>query len=273
MLKRALTTVVGLPVIIFLIYYGRLPLVALIAVIAVLGLRELYIALSGKNMPIHAVGYLFTVGYFAVIYLLELWYAQFILLVLFMIVMQACMVFFFKKAALKDCIAVAYGFFYIPFLLAFIIIVRESTLGQFYVWLIFTSAFGCDTFAYLTGVTIGKHKLTGTPSPNKSVEGLIGGIIGAAVAGLVYGFFVTRFSGQFDGPGFIVQAAVISAVGAVFCVIGDMSASAIKRNTGIKDFGNLFPGHGGVMDRIDSVVLAAPFVFIAITWLERIYAI
>lgn len=273
MLKRALTTVVGLPIVIFLIYWGGLPLVALIATIAVIGLRELYIALSGKSVPIHIVGYLFTIGYFAAIYFFGLWYTQLVVLALLMIVVQACMVFFFKKITLKDCIVVVYGFLYIPFLLAFIIMVRESTLGQFYVWLIFTSAFGCDTFAYLTGTTIGKHKLTGTPSPNKSFEGLIGGIVGAAVVGGIYGFFVTQFFEQFYGTGFIIHAAVISAVGAVFCVLGDMSASAIKRNTGIKDFGNLFPGHGGVVDRVDSIVLAAPVVFMIVMWLGAAYAV
>ena len=263
MFKRTMTIVVGLPILIFLVYLGGLPLTLLCAAAALMGLKELYAALSGKHEPVHFVGYAFTVGYFAVMYFFGLGYVQFVALALFMILAQACLVVFFKKLTLKDCISTVYGVLYIPFLLSFIILIREQNMGQFYVWLVFTSAFGCDTFAYLTGTTIGKHKLTGTPSPGKSVEGVIGGIVGAALVGCVYGFFVARFSGQFEGYGFVLQAAVISAVGAVFCVVGDMAASAIKRHTGIKDFGNVFPGHGGVLDRIDSIVLAAPVVYMA----------
>ena len=263
MFKRTMTIVVGLPILILLVYLGGLPLVLLCALAALMGLKELYMALSGKHEPIHFVGYVFTVGYFAVMYMFGLGYAQFMALALFIIVAQVCLVVFYKKVTLKDCISMVYGVLYIPFLLSFIILVREQHLGQFYVWLIFTSAFGCDTFAYLTGTTIGRHKLTGTPSPGKSVEGVIGGIIGAALVGCIYGLFVVRFSAQFDGMGFVIKATVISAVGAAFCVLGDMAASAIKRHTGIKDFGNVFPGHGGVLDRIDSIVVVAPVVYMA----------
>ncbi|MCL1787205.1 MAG: phosphatidate cytidylyltransferase [Defluviitaleaceae bacterium] len=273
MLKRTMTIVVGLPILILLVYLGGIALVLLCTIAALMGLKELYTALSGQHKPIHFVGYVFTVGYFAIIYWLGLDYAMFIALALFIIVMQACLVIFFKKLTLQDCIRTVYGVLYIPFLLSFIVLVREQNLGQFYVWLIFTSAFGCDTFAYLTGTAIGKHKLTGTPSPGKSVEGVVGGIVGAALVGCLYGFFVARFSGQFDSMAFMGKAAAISAIGAIFCVVGDMAASAIKRQTGIKDFGNVFPGHGGVLDRIDSIVLAAPVVYMATTLLVWLVAL
>jgi len=264
MLKRTLTVVIGLPVVIFLVNRGGLLLVLLCAVMALIGLRELYVALSGKHHPIHFIGYIFTVGYYGAIYLFGTGYPQLVALTVFIIVAQTCMVIFFKKLTLKECVGVVYGVLYIPFLLSFIFLVREQSLGQFYVWLIFTSAFGCDTFAFLTGTTIGKHKLTGTPSPSKSLEGLIGGFVGAALVGGIYGFFVVRFLGQLDSRQFIFQAVIICAVTAIFCAIGDMAASAIKRYTGLKDFGNVFPGHGGVLDRIDSIVVAAPVVYMAV---------
>ena len=268
MIKRTMTTVVGLPIVLFLVHVGGLALVILCAVAAVLGLRELYSAVSGGYKHIHLIGYLFSILYFLLIYCFGSGYVQLMLLTIFIIAVQSCLVIFFNKLTVKECMILVYGALYIPFLLSFVVLVRQHELGQYYVWLILTSAFGCDTFAYLTGTTIGQHKLKNTPSPSKSLEGLVGGIVGAAVVGGVYGFLISHFTSPPDG--FVINAIVISAVGAVFCVIGDMAASAIKRNTGIKDFGNLFPGHGGVLDRIDSLILAAPIVYIlmnAMIWL------
>ena len=270
MFKRVMTVVIGLPVVVFLVNQGGLLLVLLCAAMALLGLRELYIALSGKYKHSHIVGYVFTIGYFAVIYFFGSGYPQLVVLMIFIIVMQACLVVFFKKLTLEECIRTVYGVLYIPFLLSFVVLVREQNMGQFYVWLVFTSAFGCDTSAYATGMTLGKHKLVNTPSPNKSVEGLIGGVAGAALAGCIYGLFIVQFSGAFDGRAFVLHAAVISGITAAFCSLGDMAASAIKRHTGIKDFGNIFPGHGGVMDRIDSIVIAGPVVYVAVTILNRV---
>jgi len=187
-----------------------------------------------------------------------------IALSLFIVGVQALLVVLFNRAQLEDIVATVYGFLYVPFLLAFIVLLREHTNGQFFVWLIFTSAFGCDTFAYIIGVTVGRHKLTNTPSPKKSVEGIIGGMLGAALVGGLYGFIVVRFVGPDVGVNFMVFAAAVSMVGAAFCVVGDMAASAIKRRTGIKDFGALLPGHGGVLDRADSVIMVAPIVYLAV---------
>ena len=268
MLKRVMTVVVGLPLLIFLIYLGGLPLLILVAGISVLGLRELYVAVSGKFMRIHAIGIGIAIGYFLAIYLRGLWYPQLIAIALLMVFIQICLVVFYRKCELLDIFAVVYGFMYIPFLLSFIIMLRSGTYGMFYVWLIFTTAFGCDTFAFLTGSAIGKHKLSNSPSPSKTVEGLIGGLVGAVLVSSVYAVIMQRFSYNFYSPRFIVHAIIISAVTAVFCVFGDMAASVIKRKTGIKDFSNVFPGHGGVIDRIDSIVIAAPVVFMIVTLLK-----
>jgi len=266
MLKRALTTIVGLPIVLFLVHFGGVALAIFCGAIAIFGLRELYHAISGGYKPIHLVGYAFTGIYIALIYVFGLGSEAFLLLVLFMVVVQSCLVIFFNKLELKDCLAVVYGAMYVPLLLAFLILVRQHGYGNFYIWIVFASAFGCDTFAYLVGVTMGKYKLKNSPSPIKSVEGLFGGILGAAAVGFLYGFFVVQFSSQFEGMQFIIHATVFSAIGAVFCIFGDMAASAIKRNTKIKDFGNVFPGHGGFMDRIDSLLFVAPAIYVMM-WL------
>jgi phosphatidate cytidylyltransferase len=269
--KRVLTIAVGLPLVVLLVQAGGLPLLIVCMLVALVGLRELYLAFSKTDKPIHIVGYLFTVGYYAAIHFFGPGYWLLISLTLFIVAVQTCLVVFFKQLPLEDCVTVVYGFLYVPFLLSFIVLVREhEALGAFYVWLIFTSSFGCDTFAYLTGVAFGKRKLVGTPSPSKSWEGIAGGVAGAALVGFLYGMFVTRFSGAGVADHFVINAVAISIVGAGFSVIGDMAASAIKRHKDIKDFGNIFPGHGGVLDRADSIIVVAPIVYLVINLLMRV---
>jgi phosphatidate cytidylyltransferase len=268
LLKRVLTAVVGLPLVIALVHLGGLYLLVVCAFFALVGLRELYLAFGKRDKPIHAVGYLATLGYYITIYFFGPGYWLLISLTLFIIAVQACLVVFFKNLPIEDATTAVYGFLYVPFLLSFIVLVREhEALGAFYVWLIFTSSFGCDTFAYITGMTLGKRKLKNTPSPSKSLEGVIGGIAGATLLGFLFGLFVVRFLGVELEGNFIFNAAVISFFGAGFSIIGDMAASAIKRHTKIKDFGNIFPGHGGFLDRADSIIVVAPIVYLVVNML------
>lgn len=229
--------------------------------LALVGLRELYVALSKGDKPVHFVGYLFTVLYFAAIYFFGVGYWLLIVLTFFIIAVQSCLVIFYQKLSLQECMGLVYGFLYVPFLLSFIVLVREHYLGQYYIWLVFTAAFGADTFAYLIGTMFGKRKLTNSPSPSKSLEGMIGGILGAGLIGLGYGFFMSQFADPDATEYILINATVISFIGAAFSVIGDMAASAIKRRSDIKDFGSIFPGHGGVLDRVDSVLIVAPMVY------------
>jgi phosphatidate cytidylyltransferase len=262
LVKRSITTILGLPLVMFLIYTGGLPLLVACCVVALVGLREFYLAFSKKDRLIHIIGYVATVGYFGAIFVFGAGYWLLIALTLFIISVQTCLVVFFRKLPMSECISTVYGFLYVPFLLSFVVLVREHDLGYYYVWLIFTACFGCDTFAYLTGSLFGKNKLKNTPSPSKSVEGLIGGVIGATIIGLIYGLAFSHFSSYPENVAYMVLiSTVISFVGALFSIIGDLAASAVKRNCEIKDFGNVFPGHGGVMDRIDSVVTVAPIVY------------
>ncbi|MCL2457084.1 MAG: phosphatidate cytidylyltransferase [Defluviitaleaceae bacterium] len=261
-IKRTITTVVGLPLVILLVYRGGIILLTVCCVAALVALREFYLAFSKKDRLIHVIGYLATAGYFGAIFIFGAGNWLLIALTMFVITVQTCLVVFFRKLPISECISTVYGFLYVPFMLSFVVLVREHQFGQYYVWLILTASFGCDTFAYLTGSLFGKNKLKNTPSPSKSFEGLIGGVVGATVIGLIYGFLISYFFGGNDATeNIILIATVISFLGAIFSIIGDLAASAVKRHCDIKDFGNVFPGHGGVMDRIDSIVTVAPIVY------------
>ena len=126
----------------------------------------------------------------------------------------------------------------------------------------------CSSDLYVVGMLFGKHKLAPVLSPKKSIEGALGGVAGSALVGAVYGYFVVEpaISGQQVTWIFLL----ISMVGAVISQVGDLAASAIKRNHDIKDYGKLIPGHGGVMDRFDSVIFTAPMIYFLAVLLIRV---
>ena len=128
------------------------------------------------------------------------------------------------------------------------------------VWLIYIGAWGSDTCADCVGKLIGKHKMPSTLSPNKTIEGCVGGIAGAALIGFLFALGFYR-----DNSTLWWQFAIVGAVSSVISQIGDLTASAIKRNHDIKDYGKLIPGHGGILDRFDSIIFTAPIVYYLIT--------
>lgn len=146
---------------------------------------------------------------------------------------------------------------FIPLALTAFLRIRLWDQWRFYILFPFVAAFVSDACAYFTGMTIGKHKLAPSLSPKKTVEGAVGGFVGATLGMMLYGFIWSRF---FGGAMNYPILALYGALGSVASQIGDLSFSCIKREYGIKDFGNLFPGHGGVLDRFDSVILCAPLM-------------
>ena len=141
----------------------------------------------------------------------------------------------------------------------------DLQIGQFIVLLPLLAAWGADTCALFAGMFFGKHKLAPVVSPKKTVEGAVGGVVGGAVLVLLAALLMNTFL-DLDMP--IWAALVLGGAGAVLGEIGDLSFSIIKRQTGIKDYGHIFPGHGGVLDRFDSVLFVAPFaeILFRIVW-------
>ena len=154
-------------------------------------------------------------------------------------------------------------------MLSFIYMTRNLQHGIYLVWMILISAWASDIFAYSVGMifskTIGNHKIFPKLSPKKSLEGCIGGVIGTAIIGAVFGSLILkRVILGYDATW---TMALIGSVGSVISQAGDLAASAIKRNHNIKDYGKLIPGHGGIMDRFDSVIYTAPMIYFLIVLL------
>ena len=161
------------------------------------------------------------------------------------------------KITIKDIAVTFFGIAYIVIFYAFIPMIYGMENGQLLIWYTIFAAWGTDVFAYMIGRRIGKHKFSKI-SPNKSIEGCVAGIVGSVVLNLIYTCVLNNF---FNYNINYIVIAVIAVVLSLVGQVGDFSASSIKRYTGVKDFSNLIPGHGGVLDRFDSILLAAPFAY------------
>ena len=229
-------------------------LASVLAVISVIGMNELYRAVNvedGNVSPLALVGYLGCIVYYILVFFNLTAYTMTVLIA-FMILFMAVYVFTYPRYHINQVTAGFFGIVYVAVMLSCIYQLRVMEDGKQLVWLIFLASWGCDTCAYCVGMLIGKHKMSPKLSPKKSVEGAVGGVAGAALLGAVYAYAVS---------GDMLVFAVICAVGGLISMVGDLAASAIKRNYEIKDYGKLIPGHGGILDRFDSVIFIAPVIY------------
>ena len=255
---RLLSGIVLVAVALALIITGDYVLLAGITIISLIGLFELYrVFQMEKSLPAIA-GYLAVILYY--INLDQCIIPNTMMFVIgVLIVLMFIYVFSYPKYKTEQMLAAFFGIFYVAVMLSFVYQTRMLDQGEYLVWLIFLCSWGCDTCAYCVGVLIGKHKMAPILSPKKSWEGAIGGVLGAALLTIIYGFvFQNAMNTTLED---IFVMAGICAVGAVISMVGDLTASAIKRNYDIKDYGNLIPGHGGILDRFDSVIFTAPVIY------------
>lgn len=225
--------------------------------ISLIGLHEFYKVFKiEKNLGV--IGYVF-----AIIYYLALIFYQgnvngALFLAIELMVVAGAYVLKYPKYNTEQVFVSILGLLYLPMMLSYIYQIRIAEDGLFSLWLIFLCSWGCDTCAYCVGVLFGKHKLAPVLSPKKSIEGAVGGVVGAALLGALYGAVVKNHM-VMETPS--LYFAIICAVGAVISQFGDLIASGIKRQHDIKDYGKLIPGHGGVLDRFDSVIFTAPLIY------------
>jgi len=205
-------------------------------------------------------GYLCTVGYYVVILLSRRYEYMLYTIVISVVVFMICFVARYPEYDNVRIIRDFFGFLYIPFMLSFLYLLRLRENGLTEVLLVVISSWICDTFAYFTGRAFGKHKLAPVLSPKKSVEGAVGGTMFAALFGGILALIT---------HGNIAVFAVVAGAGAVVSQFGDLFASGIKRDQGIKDYGKVIPGHGGILDRFDSIIITAPVIYILCCTMNR----
>ncbi len=256
--ERLISGIVMMIIAIGAIMLGGYVLFGLIFAISVIGMYELYKLYHMERTIPGLLGYLACVGYFLLILLEQ---EQFFVPASlgFLLLAMILYVIYFPKYKTNQIMAVFFGLFYVAVMLGCIYQIRVMESGVYLVWLVFIGSWGSDTCAYCVGRLIGKHKAFPVLSPKKSWEGCIGGVLGAALIGLIY---AAVFKGHLTSvPSPMVTFAVVGGASAIISQVGDLAASAMKRDHEIKDYGHLIPGHGGILDRFDSVIFTAPIVY------------
>lgn len=250
---------------------GGILLYAVVAAVSLIGMRELYQAMRtypngsrSDSASAQQTEILELAGYAgALFYDAALWFGVqkygMLAIVAALMLLMFVYVFTYPRYQAGQVMAAFFGIVYVAVMLSCIYLTRQLDGGFYHVWLIFLCSWGCDTCAYCVGVLFGKHKMTPVLSPKKSVEGAVGGVVGAVLLGILYAYLTN---------GSVISYGVICAAGALLSMVGDLAASAIKRQTGIKDYGKLIPGHGGILDRFDSVIFTAPVIYYLVVWMN-----
>lgn len=267
LLYRVLSAIVGIPVLLYLFWYGGIPLLVFISIIAGLGMLEINRLWNKMNVGMWLPGALIS-GILMVVssYLgngisvntVQL-SGEFLLgaVVFFALIIN---IFYLVKAypsfTFTDMAVTVFSSLYVSWLISHLLYLRQLSSGFHFVLLVLAATWSTDTFAYFVGMNFGKRKLAPVLSPNKSIEGAVGGIFGSLFASILIGYL----NPQMPISGYAVVGILIGTIGQ----IGDLAESALKRMAGVKDSGNIIPGHGGILDRFDSLLLTAPVAYYVI---------
>lgn len=258
MFQRVISGIVLVILALILILTGGDVLFVSSLIISYIGMFELYRVFKMEKQLPAVIGYLM-----ATIYYINIRFPFIPDMMMFvlgcLVALMFVYVFTYPKYKTEQILAAFFGVFYVAVMLSYVYLTREMTSGIYIVWLIFLCSWVCDTCAYFVGVLIGKHKMAPILSPKKSIEGAVGGVVGTGLLTILYGNIFKDAMG-IDTNG-ILLLAVICMIGALISMVGDLTASAIKRNYDVKDYGTLIPGHGGILDRFDSVIFTAPIIY------------
>lgn len=262
-LKRWLTSIIGLPILLFLLFKGG-PVALLIVVLAAHVAASIeYAGIAyhpGKDLLYTALTIVLGAALIVAVYR-EAFHLVFSVVIGNLIIAAGVMVTRYEKQpeAVTRMFRQVAGMVYIPLFLACLVLIRNDPNGASWIFLILCLAFGGDTSAFYVGTYLGRHKLCPAVSPNKTIEGALGGLGGSLlVASVAKAFLIPTLPWLAAIPFFIVAAFAGQ--------LGDLFESAIKRSAGVKDSGGLLPGHGGILDRIDGLLFVAPM-----TYLFKIY--
>lgn len=261
---RVLTAAVGVPVIILILLAPTWVMLCTVILCSLIGIYEFYDAVNmKKEVPLLCLfGFLGTVILTLCAFLLPkqiLTCAYGYLVILFLAMLGSN-----RKIMITDVAMLIISLIYIPFMLSHLLFIRRLDFGNILVWLVFLGAFMTDSCAFFAGKLFGKHKLCPNISPKKTIEGAVGGVIGCGLGFLLFAFIINTFISAYIGGAEMsyLLMFILGVIASFVAQIGDLTASLIKRQFGIKDFGKMFPGHGGMLDRCDSIIMVAPVVFI-----------
>lgn len=258
--KRVLTAVLGLPIVIAIFVFANKYVVdVMIAAIAIVALYEYFHAFKQKYHPIQWPAYICAIAicFVHLISMPELMQIIFYGIPIIVATLFIQLIVMNTRINVVDILITLFGTGYIVFFSMFLALLFGAENGKFLFWYAIIIAWGTDIFAYLAGKHFGKHKFSKI-SPNKSIEGCIGGFLGAVTLSLIYTYCINRFA-FFDLS--YLSIAGIAGLLSVIGQFGDFAASSIKRHVEIKDYGDIIPGHGGLLDRIDSLIFIAPFAY------------
>ena len=261
-IKRLLSAILGLPIVIAIFLFGNKYLIDIsMAVVAIISLHEYYNAFS-EYKTIRWIGYL-TATLISIIHFipnLNIFATIGISVPIIIILLFIELIIKNLKINIVDLAISLIGIFYVVLFILFIPLLICSENGKILIWYAIIAAWGTDTCAYMAGKVfkLGKHKFSKI-SPNKSIEGCVSGLVGTVLLTVLYTFCLKHFN-IIDIS--YIKIIIISIILSIIGQFGDFSASSIKRFVGIKDYSNLIPGHGGLLDRIDSLIFIAPIAYI-----------
>lgn len=262
--KRLTSALLGFPLVVVMLLIGNKYITGVaISIIAMISISEYFNAVSKVSKPVKWVGYLscLVIAMTTLVTKNEVFTMASISLNIIFLMLFLAVIFSGMKTTIKDVSYTFFGIFYVVFCSIFLVLIDQMEHGQILIWYTIFSAWGTDTFAYFTGKAIGKHKFSKV-SPKKSIEGCIGGTIGAVVLMLIYTYFINKNLNLEITYTYIIGMGIILSI---LGQIGDFAASSIKRFVDVKDYSNLIPGHGGMLDRIDSLIFLAPFAYILLS--------
>ncbi len=264
MKKRVISGVIFI-LLTIIIVYANMPIVdtLVVVILSLMGIYEYNKAFKNVgHKPISWVGYLgclliFTMG--GVLSDTEKILVIKIGLPVMLIIIFTYIILTNLKRSIIDVAITVFSLLYIPFMFSFLKLILMMEHSRILIWYVFMGAFASDTFAYFIGSKFGKRKLCPDISPKKTVEGSIGGIFGVILSYILLTFIANTY---FDLNVNIIYMIIAGIVAGIAGQFGDLAGSAIKRYCKIKDFGNLIPGHGGILDRFDSMLFVAPVIYI-----------
>ncbi|OPJ61803.1 phosphatidate cytidylyltransferase [Clostridium oryzae] len=254
------------PLIVF-VFLGGWFLQALCLLLSIIGIYEFFKVAKNKGYkPVNSAAFIFIVVY----YLLFIKYrnTEFLSpMIIIATLLLLCLPIIKSKYNYTDVAITILGLIYVPIFFSFIASVNLKEHGNILVWLVFLTSWGCDTFAYYIGKNFGKRKLSPKISPNKTLEGSIGGCIGSALLTVIFGA-VIQANITYIMP--LYHYAILGLIASFLSEFGDLVASSMKRYAGIKDFSNLIPGHGGILDRFDSILYSSVTIYYYLTFIVKL---